>query len=141
MGGVVIIRVEPSVWILICTALLALLLAFGKRRNEVAVLADGRGRHRRVLEQYTVGFLDAMIIATASMTVTSYAIYTAFGTAADHYLAGTLPFVLYGVFRYVWLLLCNEEGGSPTAIVWSDRAMQVTIALWAVASAVLIGLT
>jgi 4-hydroxybenzoate polyprenyltransferase len=139
-AGAVVIRVEPSPWIFICTALLALMLAFGKRRCEVHTLEDGGVNHRPVLRNYSVSFLDSMLQITAATTVASYAVYTATGAPADDHLAGTLPFVLYGILRYMWLVIHEGKGSSPTALVWSDRPLQVTIVLWVVTSAVLLSL-
>lgn len=138
IAGAVVVDVEPSAWILICTGLLALMLAFAKRRHEGLSLADAREHHRRVLAHYSPAFVDAMIILTAGATLTAYAAYTTVGKAADAHLAGSIPFVLYGVLRYLWIVFHRNEGGSPTAVVWSDRPLQATIALWVVTVGVLL---
>jgi len=138
VAGAVVVRVEPSAWILICTGLLALMLGFGKRRGELSTLQEEAAGHRAVLTQYSHGFLDAMLVLTGGATLTSYAVYTATGEPASRHLAATLPFVVYGVTRYLWLALHRHEGENPTALVWEDRALQVTLVLWAATAAVLL---
>lgn len=130
VAGAVVIRVEPSVWILICTGLLALMLGFGKRRHEVVSLGEDSVRHRQVLSYYSVTFLDSMLQITAATTIASYAIYTTTGVPASKHLAVTLPLVLYGVVRYLWLVKEQGLGGSPTTLVWTDRPLQITLAAW-----------
>lgn len=138
LAGAAIVDVRPSVWILICTGLLAILLGFAKRRHETITLSGDRATHRQVLADYSVSFLDAMIIISAGMTLAAYAVYTATGEPGTHHLAATLPFVLYGVFRYLWLVYHRHEGGNPTELVWSDRGLMITVALWLVTAAALL---
>ena len=141
-GGAAAVDVEPSVWIFICTGSLALLLAFGKRRHEGASLTTVDPiRHRRVLADYSATFVEAMMVLTAGATLVAYAVYTASEPAASHHLAASLPFVVYGVIRYLWLVLHRHEGESPTALVWEDRPLQITIVGWVVAVAILLALT
>jgi 4-hydroxybenzoate polyprenyltransferase len=132
VAGAAVVSVEPSAWILICTGLLALMLAFAKRRHEGLSLAEAGTNHRRVLVHYSPAFVDGMIILTSGATLTAYAAYTTTGTAAEHHLAGSLPFVLYGVLRYLWIVFHRNGGGSPTAVVWSDRPLQIAILGWVV---------
>jgi 4-hydroxybenzoate polyprenyltransferase len=140
VAGAVAINVTPSPWILICTGLLAMLLGFGKRRHEVITLDDeDRELHRRVLTAYGVPFLDSMLVSTATLTLAAYAIYTVIGTSTEWMLA-TLPVVAYGVYRYLWLLIEGDEGGSPTAIAWSDRPIQACVVIWVVMSAAILSL-
>ncbi len=138
VAGAAVIHTEPSVWILICTGLLALMLGFGKRRHEVISLGEEGARHRQVLSYYSVTFLDSMLQLTAAITLASYAIYTANGVPASKHLAVTLPLVLYGVVRYLWLVKEKGLGGSPTALVWTDRPLQVTLAAWVLLSAAML---
>jgi 4-hydroxybenzoate polyprenyltransferase len=140
IAGAAVIRVEPSVWILICTGLLALMLGFGKRRHEVISLGEDSPRHRQVLSYYSVTFLDSMLQLTAATTLASYAIYTATGVPASKHLAVTLPLVLYGVVRYLWLVKEKGLGGSPTTLVWTDRPMQVTLLAWVALSATMLAI-
>lgn len=141
IAGAVAIDVRPSPWILICTGLLAMLLGFGKRRHEVITLEDGdREAHRRVLSDYSEGFLDAMLVSTATLTIAAYAVYTAAGSTTT-WLVVTLPVVTYGVLRYLWLLLQRHQGGSPTEIAWTDRPIQASVALWVILAVVALGAT
>lgn len=140
-GGALAINVELSSWLLICTTLAALLIAFGKRRSELLLLKEGADGHRRVLEEYDVRFLDMMTGISAAATVMSYALYTAsdetvarFGTRG---LLLTLPFVLYGVFRYLFLVYCRGRGGDPVETALGDPATLANVLLWA-ASVVLV---
>ncbi|MEQ8833919.1 MAG: decaprenyl-phosphate phosphoribosyltransferase [Miltoncostaeaceae bacterium] len=138
VGGAAAIAVRPSDWILICTGLLALMLGFAKRRGEVLALAGGGADHRRVLADYSVPFLDAMLYLTAGVTVVSYAVYTTTGAPGEAHLVATVPFVLYGVIRYLWLAISRDQGESPTAVIWEDRPLQVCVIAWAALSAVLL---
>lgn len=141
VAGCVAIGVEPSPWILICTGLLAMLLAFGKRRHEVLTLGDGaREAHRRVLSDYSTAFLDVMLASTATLTIAGYAIYTATGSTTT-WMVLTLPVVAYGVLRYLWLLLQRHEGGSPTEIAWTDRPVQASVFVWLILSIAILGAT
>lgn len=137
-AGAAAVETEPSVWILICTGLVALMLAFGKRRGEVLALEDAGVNHRRVLGDYSAAFLEMMLLLTAGVTIASYAIYTATPVPAENHLSATLPVVLYGVIRYLWLALYRGEGESPTALIWGDRGLQAAVVVWFVLSAVLI---
>lgn len=135
VAGAVVIRVEPSSWILLCAGLLALLLAFAKRRHEVLTVG-GSGKHRRVLEHYGPRFLEVMIIVTATTTVSAYAVYTATGEPAAHHLIVTFPFVLFGILRYLWLVFHQDRGGSPTDLLLTDRPLLVAVVLWALTAAI-----
>jgi hypothetical protein len=126
--------VAISGWLLICTILLALFLALGKRRHEVLTLETEATRHRAILAEYSAGLLDQMIAVVTASTVTAYALYTMspetvakFHTAL---LPATLPFVLYGVFRYLYLLYQRQLGGNPSDLVLHDRALLINTLLW-----------
>jgi 4-hydroxybenzoate polyprenyltransferase len=141
VAGAVAIDVQPSPWILICTGLLAMLLGFGKRRHEVITLDDeDREAHRRVLSEYSQPFLDVMLASTATLTIAAYAVYTAAGSTTT-WLVLTLPVVAYGVLRYLWLLLQQHQGGSPTEIAWTDRPTQASVMLWLILAAAILALT
>lgn len=134
-AGAVAIAVAISPWLLVCTMLLALLLGFGKRRNELSTLADA-GRHRANLDAYSLPLLDQLIGIVASATVMAYAFYT-FDAAAvptNHAMMLTIPFVMYAIFRYLFLLHRRDEGGSPEALLFSDFPLFAAIALWGLAS-------
>jgi 4-hydroxybenzoate polyprenyltransferase len=138
VAGAAVIHTEPSVWILICTGLLAVMLGFGKRRHEILSLGEDSSRHRQVLSYYSVSFLDSMLQLTAATTLGAYAIYTATGVPASKHLAVTLPLVLYGVVRYLWLVKEKGLGGSPTNLVWTDRPLQITLLAWVALSATML---
>ena len=134
VGGAVAIGVEISGWLLICTILLALFLALGKRRHEYLALGGEADRHRPILAEYSAGLLDQMIAVVTASTVTAYALYTmSLETVAKfhtHLLPATLPFVLYGIFRYLYLLYRKELGGNPSELFLNDAPLLVNTFLW-----------
>lgn len=134
VAGAAVVGVVLSHWLLICTTLLSLFLGFAKRRSELTLLKEGAGAHRRVLADYDSRFLDLMIGVVAASTVTSYTLYTVsddtvrrFGTTK---LLLTLPFVLYGIFRYLYLVYRRERGGDPVETALTDAPMVVNLLLW-----------
>lgn len=134
-GGAVVLAVPISPWLYVCTVLLSLFLGFGKRRNEIRLLESAAGRHRRNLEEYTVGLLDQLILLTAAASIMSYSLYT-FTAAAlpeNHAMMLTIPFVLYGIFRYLLLVYVRDEGGAPEQLLLTDRPLLVSVLLWGVA--------
>lgn len=144
MAGAASIHGGVSTWLLICTTVLALFIALCKRRHELVLLEAGAPDHRHVLMDYPIPFLDAMIgIMTASALV-SYTLYTVseeiVGKFGSPGLLLTVPFVLYGFFRYLYLVYHKEEGGDPTQSIVTDRPMMVDLLLWAaIASVILYG--
>jgi 4-hydroxybenzoate polyprenyltransferase len=139
-GGAVVIDVVMSHWLVICTMLLALFLGFSKRRHELVTLAsDDR---RRVLAEYNPLFLDMMIGIVTSATVVSYALYTVSPETVQRFhtdrLLFTLPLVLYGVFRYLYLIYQRNHGGDPSQTLLTDRPLLINIGLWAVACGIII---
>lgn len=140
VGGAVVLGVELSSWLLVCTTMLALFLGFCKRRHELTLLKGEAAGHRRVLEEYSPRFLDMMIGVVTASTVTSYTLYTVSEETVQRFrtrgLLLTLPFVLYGVFRYLFLVYHRERGGDPVETALADRATVVNILLWV--SAVLV---
>jgi len=142
LGGAVIISVVASQWLILCTILLSLFLGFSKRRHELILLEDNATSHRKVLEHYSPYFLDQMIAVVTASTLICYALYTMsrdtvekLGTSKLIY---TIPFVLYGIFRYLYLVHQKEEGGSPTEIMFTDKPMIINICLWVISSVVFI---
>src|SRR6267142_2599385 len=134
VAGAVAVDVEISGWLLICTILIALFLALGKRRHEYLTLDAEATRHRPILAEYSAALLDQMIAVVTASTVTAYALYTMspetvakFHTAL---LPATLPFVLYGVFRYLYLLYQRQLGGNPSELFLNDRALLINTACW-----------
>ena len=134
VAGALAIGVAISGWLLICTILLALFLALGKRRHEVLTLGEGAARHRPTLAEYSPGLLDQMIAVVTASTVTAYALYTMSPETVAKFhtqlLPATLPFVLYGIFRYLYLLYHRRIGGNPSEIVVRDRALLINTLLW-----------
>jgi 4-hydroxybenzoate polyprenyltransferase len=137
VAGAVAIGVVISEWLLVCTLLLALFLALAKRRHELVNLGAGAAGHRKALSEYSPYLLDQMISVVTASTLTAYAFYTLAPETVAKYrtdrLAWTIPFVLYGIFRYLYLVHQKEQGGSPTDILITDRPLLVTVALWAAA--------
>jgi 4-hydroxybenzoate polyprenyltransferase len=137
-AGVALITVERfSPWLYVCTSLLALFIGLGKRRSELVLLAEGANTHRRVFDHYTVPFLDQLIIIVSSTTVIAYSLYTfsAENLPNNHLMMLTIPFVIYGIFRYLYLINIEDAGGAPEELVFSDWPLLATIFLWGVASA------
>lgn len=118
-------------WFVTCILFLALFIAICKRRHELVLLADGAKEHRPVLDHYSVAFLDQMINVATSATVISYALYVVMGVKKDAMIL-TLPFVLYGIFRYLYLVYKKEKGGRPEALLLQDTALLVNVLLWLV---------
>jgi len=135
IAGAVAIRVPVSEWLLVCTLLLALFLGFGKRRHELIVLSENPGQHRRALDHYSVAFLDQLISIVLGALIVAYAVYSASSpTATSHPgMVATLPFVVYGVFRYLYLVHMKHLGGSPELVLLQDRPLQASLLLWFVA--------
>lgn len=143
-AGAVVVYVGISAWLLVCTLFLALFLGLAKRRHELMLLGSDATAHRRALQEYSPQFLDQMIAVVTSSTVISYALFTVSQDALEyklygtHYLVATVPFVLYGIFRYLFLVFRRDQGGNPTGILLRDRAIQLTILLWLVAAALIL---
>jgi 4-hydroxybenzoate polyprenyltransferase len=142
VAGAVAVDVEISRWLLICTIMLALFMALAKRRQEIVSLSDGARSHRAILGEYSAYLLDQMIAVVTASTLISYTFYTIspetevkFGT---HWLGLTIPFPLYGIFRYLYLVHQREGGGSPADLLLTDRPLLACVALWALAVAIIV---
>src|SRR5439155_21267300 len=142
VAGAVAVNVEISHWLLVCTILLALFVALAKRRHELVLLADGATSHRKILGEYSPYLLEQMISVATASTLLAYIFYTIspetedkFGTA---WLWLTIPFPLYGILRYLYLVHRREGGGNPAELLLSDRPLLVCVALWALTVALLI---
>jgi 4-hydroxybenzoate polyprenyltransferase len=137
LAGVVVIGEEFSNWLLLCTILLALFLTFGKRRHELLALEGGAADHRPILSEYSPQFLDQMIAVVTASTLMAYALYTISpeteAKLGTRHLPLTIPFILYGLFRYLYLLYRHELGGNPSEHLLTDRALLVDVALWGLA--------
>lgn len=135
-AGVSLISVERfSPWLYVVMTLLALYMGFGKRRAELAMLADDAYNHRRVLEGYTIPFLDQLITVVSGATIIAYSLYTfsAPNVPENHTMMLTIPFVVYGIFRYLYLVQVRQQGGVPEEMLLSDRPLQATFLLWSLA--------
>lgn len=133
-AGVNLIVVERfSPWLYVVTTLFALYIGFGKRRAELTLLAENANDHRRVLNGYSIPFLDQLITIVSGTTIVAYSLYTfsAPNLPENHAMMLTVPFVLYGIFRYLYLIQIKQSGGAPEEILFADRPLQVTVALWA----------
>jgi 4-hydroxybenzoate polyprenyltransferase len=142
LAGVVVLGIDFSDWLLLCTILLALFLTFGKRRAELRALEAGAIGHRPILSEYSPELLDQMIAVVTASTLMAYALYTIatethvrLGTAR---LPLTIPFVLYGIFRYLYLLYRRDLGGNPSEHLLTDLALLVDVALWGAAVIVIL---
>ena len=140
VGGAAAISVSISPWLYLCTILLSLFLGFGKRRSELMLLETGAAGHRRNLEEYTAPLLDDLINIVAGATIMAYSLYTFFAAAVphNHAMMVTIPFVLYGVFRYLLLVHRSDIGGSPEEAVWRDPMLLTDLVLWAMTSAIIL---
>jgi len=140
IAGVLVISVDISPWLLVCTFLLALFLALTKRRQELVLLDEKAQSHRKILEEYRPEMLDQMISVATSSTVMAYSLYT-FTSGHSIYLMATIPFVVYGVFRYQYLVHGKDMGGSPEVVFLRDKPLFVNVMLWVLVSAVILYLT
>jgi 4-hydroxybenzoate polyprenyltransferase len=132
-AGVTLIHVVRfSPWLYMVTMLGSLYIGFGKRRAELVALGDGANAHRKVLSGYTLPLLDQYILIVSATTIIAYGLYTflAIGMPDNHTMMLTVPFVMYGVFRYLYLMQVKGLGGAPEEILMRDRPLQITIALW-----------
>lgn len=142
IAGGLAIEVYISPWLLICTALLALFLAMSKRRHELVFLEQDAENHRPILKEYSPYLLDQMIAVVTASTVIAYCLYTIseetiakFGTTR---LIFTVPFVLYGIFRYLYLIHQKSEGGTPEVLILKDKPLLLDIFLWIVSAGIII---
>ena len=135
ISGGVIIHVEVSSWLIVCTTLLALFLTLSKRRHELTTLGREAANHRSILASYSPYFLDQLIAIVTASTVMSYALYTLSPDVQTKFpgkrLELTIPFVLFGVFRYLYLVHQNEEGGNPTRLLFTDLVLLSVVLIWA----------
>ena len=142
MAGAELIDVYPSKWLILCTILLSLFLALGKRRNEIMIMGEQTNNHRQVLKHYNAYFLDQMIVVVMAATLMAYMLYTVseetvnfFGTK---YLIWTVPFVLYGLFRYFYLVHRKEKDIYPVELLLRDLPLLIDIMLWLIGSIIII---
>lgn len=135
-AGAVAISVPISPWLYVVTILGALFIAISKRRHELLLLQGNAANHRKILEEYSVPLLDQMISVVTSATVIAYSLYTfsAENLPKNHAMMLTIPFLLYGIFRYLYLTHMKDVGGSPEEVLIADRPLLVTILGWGLVS-------
>jgi 4-hydroxybenzoate polyprenyltransferase len=131
-AGAVAIHVEISVWLYLCTILGGLFLALGKRRQELIELEDAAIDHRQNLGEYSLELVDQLITIVSASTIVAYSLYTftAPNLPANHQMMITVPFAVYGIFRYLYLVHQHGQGGSPEEVLLRDRPLQACILLW-----------
>jgi 4-hydroxybenzoate polyprenyltransferase len=140
VGGAVVIGVPVSPWLYVCTVLVSLFIGFGKRRNELEVMEAGAASHRKNLEEYSVELLDQLILIVASVTIMAYSLYTftAENLPSDHSMMLTIPLVVYGLFRYLYLVRVRHQGGAPEELLLTDPGLRWTAILWASLSVIVL---
>lgn len=136
VAGAVVINVPISPWLYVCTVLGALFVGLAKRRHELILLNDDAAKHRPILQEYSPYLLDQMITIVTSTTLVAYSLYTfsADNLPKNHAMMVTIPFVLYGIFRYLYLVHQRDGGGTPEDIILRDRPLLADIFLWAATS-------
>jgi 4-hydroxybenzoate polyprenyltransferase len=130
-SGAVVVDVGVTSWFILCTMLLALFLALGKRRHELRLLNGDKARQRKVLEHYSLQFLDQLISIVTAAAIITYSLYTA-NTDENAYMMWTIPFVIYGIFRYLYLVNMKQEGGSPERVLLEDKHILLTVILFTI---------
>lgn len=140
VAGAAIIQVPISPWLYVLTTMLSLFIGFAKRRNEIMILEGDAKNHRAILEEYSAELLDQMIAVTLACTVIAYSLYTftAENLPKNHAMMLTIPFVLYGIFRYLYLIHIKNEGGSPEEALLGDRPLLLSVVLWGAAVVVIL---
>ncbi|MGF9698831.1 MULTISPECIES: decaprenyl-phosphate phosphoribosyltransferase [Paenibacillus] len=131
IAGGVLIHVPFTPWFLICTMLLSLFLAIGKRRNELTLLEGNTGSHRKVLDNYSVTLLDQFNTIVTTATIISYSLFT-FTSDRTIHLMWTIPLVIYGMFRYLYLIHMKNQGGSPDRVLFEDKPILITVILYVI---------
>jgi 4-hydroxybenzoate polyprenyltransferase len=130
LAGAFVVPAPVSPWFYLCITFGALFLALGKRRAELALLSESAARHRRNLQDYTLHLLDQLLVIVVTCAVISYSLYTFQGESASHTLMATIPLVLFGVFRYLYLVYVKSAGEQPDELLWRDPQMLVAVVLW-----------
>ena len=135
VAGAVVISVPISPWLYVCTTLLALFIAISRRRHELVLLAENANEHRASLNEYSLPLLDQMIAVVTSAAIIAYSLYTfsAPNLPPNHAMMLTIPFVLYGLFRYLYLIHIENKGGTPEEIFLSDLPLIIDLGLWSLA--------
>jgi 4-hydroxybenzoate polyprenyltransferase len=139
-AGAVAVGVPISPWLYVCTVLASLFLGFGKRRHELMLLSDEAGSHRPILEEYSLPLLDQLIVIVTAAAIMAYSLYTfsAENLPSDHSMMLTIPFVLYGFFRYLYLVHQKNGGGSPEDALIGDPHLLTSVVLWLLTAVVIL---
>lgn len=134
IAGAAAVEVPVSAWLMLCTLLLALFLAFGKRRSELVRLGDVAAEHRPVLAGYSIPVLDQFLVITATCSIMAYSIYsfTSESVPGNGVMMLTVPPVMFAVFRYLLLVLKRNEGGAPEMLLWRDKPLLSAVIVWSV---------
>ena len=138
IAGGLVINVPFTPWFLICTMLLSLFLAISKRRHELVLLEANKGTHRKVLESYSPALLDQLNSIVTTATIISYSLFT-FTSRSNTYLMWTIPLVIYGIFRYLYLIHMEDKGGSPEKVLFEDKHILFTVILYVISVVVILG--
>lgn len=138
VAGAMVLDINITPWLLICMGLLALFLGLAKRRAEIVLLENGAGAHRKILDEYSLPLLDQMMSIVASATIIAYTLFTATAETLPHepfpVMMITVPFVVYAIFRYLYLIYKQDGGGSPADLVLKDTPLASCIVLWGLTS-------
>lgn len=140
VGGAVVVDIPISPWLYVCTVLLALFIGFAKRRHEISLLESEAANHRQNLANYSIPLLDQFILIVAGSAIIAYSLYTFDSPALpdDERMMLTIPFVIYGVFRYLFLVHHADAGGTPEQVVLEDRPLLIAVVLWGLVSIALL---
>ncbi len=136
IAGAVILDIPITSWLLVCMGLLAVFLGVAKRRHELVLLAGGAGEHRRILAEYSIPMLDQMMAIVTASIIMAYSMATFSAPAVPHepfpVLMTTIPFIIYGIFRYLYLIYQQDGGGTPEEMLLKDRPLAINFVLWGV---------
>lgn len=134
VAGAAAVEVPVSAWLMLCTMLLALFLAFGKRRSELVRLQENAIEHRSALSGYSIPLLDQLLVITAGSTIMAYSFYsfTSESVPSNGLMMLTVPFVMFAVFRYLLLILRRGEGGAPEILLWRDKPLLASVMSWGI---------
>ncbi len=134
VAGAVVLNIIITHWLLVCMGLLAIFLSIGRRRHELVLLEQGAGEHRRILKEYSLPLLDQMTAIITASLIMAYSMITFSAPAVPHepypVLMITIPFVIYGIFRYLYLVYQRDGGGAPDELVLTDKPLAINIVLW-----------
>lgn len=137
ISGSIVTNVQLSPWLILCTILISLFLALNKRRSEIVTLKDNKSSHRKILEEYSIELIDNMLTIVTPSILMTYCLYT-FSSIQSRTMMITIPFVLYGIFRYQYLVSKKNVGGKPEDVFQNDLPFLIDVVLWAILIIVII---